>query len=334
MHTKSPIKLIGEAPVFVEVLRQISEIARIDAPVLIEGETGTGKELAARMMHYSGPRAEMPFIPVNCGALPDSLVENELFGHSRGAYTDAREPQQGLVAQAHGGTLFLDEIDALPYRGQVALLRFLQDSHYRPLGAARDQVANVRVVAATNVDLDDAVAAKHFRPDLLYRLRIFSLTLPPLRNRGEDALLLARHFLSVYSGQYKVTPRAIKASDLAGIIDYPWPGNVRELEALMHRAVVQSQSESELELKFPTLARKELSSTPAQHIPPDPLELGFNRAKAVAVREFERDFVERALLASHGNVSAAARLAGKERRAFGKIIKKLGVARQQFANSR
>jgi len=327
------IKLIGQPPVFLEVLRQIASVAGIDAPVLIEGETGTGKELAARAMHYSGPRSAMPFIPANCGALPESLIENEFFGHARGAYTDAREPQPGLIAQAQGGTLFLDEVDALPLRGQVSLLRFLQDFHYRPLGGARDQRADVRVIAATNVDLDYAVAQKQFRPDLLYRLKIFSITLPALRERPGDAELLAKHFIWLYSNEYRLAEQRMGDTDLAWIRSYSWPGNVRELESLVHRALVQSRGKPAVELAHAKAQRKpEPAQTPEAGL--SPAQLGFRHAKAAAVQAFERSFIEQALQEARGNVSAAARLSGKERRSFGKLMKKHGFAKHQFLDQR
>jgi len=321
-------KLIGRAPIFLDVLREIRTIAGTHAPVLVEGETGTGKELVARAMHYSGSRSAMPFIPANCGALPDTLIENEFFGHARGAYTDAREPRHGLIAQAQGGTLFLDEVEALPMRGQVALLRFLQDFRYRPLGSAREQVADVRVIAATNANLEDVVSQKQFRPDLYYRLKIFSLRLPPLRERPGDAELLAEHFVRLYGNQYKVSGQKFAAADLAWIRRHAWPGNVRELENLVHRAVVQSRDRTTL-----TLAPFDVAGPQ----PPAPVEqsaatrwnLGFQRAKAAAVEEFERRFISRALLEAGGNVSAAARLSGKERRAFGKLMKKHGLTRRE-----
>jgi DNA-binding NtrC family response regulator len=331
MQIQPAVKLIGQAPVFLDVLRQIAGIAAISAPVLIDGETGTGKELVARAMHYSGPRSAMPFIPANCGALPENLIENEFFGHTRGAYTDAREPQPGLIAQAQDGTLFLDEVDALPLRGQVALLRFLQDLRYRPLGSTRDEQADVRIVAATNVSLDDLVAQRRFRPDLLYRLKIFSLALPALRERPGDAELLARHFVRLYSKQYKCAELQIASADLAWIRSHSWPGNVRELENLIHRAVVLSQGKSAVEFEFVN------AEAPPDHRPPPASEaglplwkLGFRRAKAAAIQAFERSFIERALLESRGNISAAARLSGKERRAFGKLMKKHGVTNRQF----
>ena len=325
-------KLIGQAPLFLEVLRQVTAIAGTNAPVLIEGETGTGKELVARAMHYFGPRSAMPFIPANCGALPESLIENEFFGHARGAYTDAREPQQGLIAQAQGGTLFLDEVDALPLRGQVALLRFLQDLRYRPLGAGRDQFADVRIIAATNANLEEVVAQKQFRADLLYRLKILSLTLPALRERPGDVELLANHFVRLYGRQYKVSEQRIADADIVWMRRYSWPGNVRELENVVHRAVVHSQGKSTVDLA-PMVCHGPRQCAPAQAalagMPS--WKLGFQRAKAAAVQEFERSFIERALLECGGNVSAAARLSGKERRAFGKLMKKHGLTRDVYS---
>ncbi len=335
MQFDPAVKLIGQASVFLDVLRQIAGIASINAPVLIEGETGTGKELVARAMHYSGPRRAMPFIPANCGALPEALIENEFFGHARGAYTDAREPQPGLIAQAQGGTLFLDEVDALPLRGQVALLRFMQDLRYRPLGASGDRQADVRVIAATNVNLGELVAQRRFRPDLLYRLNIFSLTLPPLRERPGDVGLLARHFVRLYGNQYKIADLRITSADLEWIESYSWPGNVRELESLVHRAVVRSQGKTAIELgSVHAVAPREHKPALTSDADPSMSELGFRAAKATAIQAFERSFIVRVLHKSRGNVSAAARLSDKERRAFGKLMKKHGLTKSQFVDPR
>ncbi len=333
MQPAPAVKLVGQAPLFLDVLCQVASIASIDAPVLIEGETGTGKELIARAMHYSGPRSEMPFIPVNCGALPEHLIENEFFGHARGAYTDARESQAGLIAQAQGGTLFLDEVDTLPLRGQVALLRFLQDFRYRPLGASRDQQADVRVIAATNVNLPELVAERRFRPDLFYRLNIFSLTLPALRERPGDAELLAIHFVRLYGSQYKIADLGIASADFAWIRRHHWPGNVRELENLVHRAVVRSRGKNTIKIESihaeasqeHTLVRTSEASLAVR-------ERGFRCAKIGVIQAFEQSFIERALQESRGNVSAAARQSDKERRAFGKLMKKYGLTKSQFVD--
>jgi transcriptional regulator with PAS, ATPase and Fis domain len=173
--------MIGQCPQFLKTVRLIEKISRCDVPVLIEGETGTGKELAARAIHYNSVRRDHPFVPVNCGAIPDALFENELFGHQQGAYTDARQAQVGLIANANGGTLFLDEVDTLTPKAQVTLLRFLQDQQYRPLGSQSACLADVRMIAASNVNLCDLTEAGAFRSDLLFRLKIMYLVLPPLR---------------------------------------------------------------------------------------------------------------------------------------------------------
>src|SRR4029077_10830352 len=194
--------MIGNSPALLAALGLIDKIARCDAPVIIEGETGTGKELAARAIHYWGKRSVRPFIPVNCGAIPDALIENELFGHRPGAYTDARGEYTGLIAHAQHGTLFLDEVDTLTPRAQVTLLRFLQDQQYRPLGGGAACSADVRIIAASNGDLAKLTEGGLFRLDLLFRLQILELRLPPLRERPGDVTLLASHFLRICAERF------------------------------------------------------------------------------------------------------------------------------------
>ena len=195
--------MIGESRQLLAVVAAIGKVAAYDVPVLIEGETGSGKELVARELHYRSARKSQPLVPVNCGAIPDSLVENELFGHRRGAFTDARDDQPGLIALADGGTLFLDEVDGLPCKGQVALLRFLQDQQYRPLGDRGHSIANVRIIAASNRDLRALCRAGEFRLDLFYRLQFFHLLIPPLRERTGDAAVLARHFVAMAAARFR-----------------------------------------------------------------------------------------------------------------------------------
>jgi len=202
------LNLLGKSLEFTQVLQQIDRFARCDAALLINGETGIGKELVARAIHYLSQRRDGPFIPVNCGAIPDSLIGSELFGHSRGAFTDAREARQGLIAQAEGGTLFLDELETLSASGQVALLRFLQDHEYRPLGASQSRLANVRVIGATNANLAALAKQGTFRQDLLYRLNVLTLDLPPLRSRGDDAVVLAQAFLRTLCSRYQQPQRS------------------------------------------------------------------------------------------------------------------------------
>src|SRR6185436_2379407 len=202
-------EMLGRSVAFRIATAMIEKMSAFDAPVVIEGETGTGKELAARAIHYRGARAAGPFVPVNCGALPDTLVENELFGHARGAFTDARDARQGVIAQAQGGTLFLDEVEALSHKAQVALLRFLEDFEYRPLGGGEVRTADVRIIAAGNTDLGAAAKAGAFRQDLLFRLNVLPVDLPPLRVRGRDIVCLAEMFLQRFADQYGRAPKRL-----------------------------------------------------------------------------------------------------------------------------
>ena len=226
------LNLVGESRVFRAVLALLETWSTVDATVLLRGETGTGKELAARAVHYLSERRCGPFVPVNCGALPDSILEAELFGYVKGAFTDARRDSLGLVGLAQGGTLFLDEIDSLSARGQAAILHFVQDHSYRPLGGSRFEHCDGRLIAATNVDLQAACSAGRFRQDLLYRLNLLTVTLPPLREREGDTLLLARAFVVRLSHQYHVPLKRLDhASERHLTSGLSWPGNVRETGA-------------------------------------------------------------------------------------------------------
>lgn len=320
--------LVGESPEFLEACHRIRRIAGTDATVLIEGETGTGKELAARAIHYLGARRELPFIPVNCGAVPDNLVENEFFGHARGAYTDARDAARGLVADADNGTLFLDEIEALSQRAQVVLLRFLQDSVYRPLGGRQAVQADVRVIAASNVDLRHEVWEGRFRQDLIYRLRIMTVEMPPLRERPGDVPILVDHFLRKLAKQYPSMEKCLQPDLMRALCEHHWPGNVRELENLLHRAFLNSDS-PEIGLGDTDLqaARERRTGPRVDALNIEGFLSGFKIAKARAIEQFERAYVTWAIKRSRGNVSAAARSSGKERRAFGKLVKKYGIAK-------
>lgn len=319
------LSFIGRSPAFLLAVERIRKFAGCDAPVLIQGETGTGKELAARALHYLGPRRGNPFVPVNCGALPAGLIENELFGHRRGAYTDARADQRGLVDQAQGGTLFLDEVDALAPDAQSALLRFLQTREYRPLGNAQTRSADVRIVAASNRPLRRLISEALFRSDLFYRLNIMPLTMPALRNRRDDIPLLAEHFLASYRKQYSAPDKHLTSESLRRLVEHPWAGNVRELENVLHQAFLMSDGDAirvEPEL-HPDLHAEDV---PVADTPP-PADLDFSAAKAQVVEGFERDYLRRLLAQTKGNITHAARLAGKERRAFGKLLKRHGIDR-------
>jgi two-component system response regulator GlrR len=308
---------VGESPILLSELRKLPSYARSDACVLILGETGTGKELCARMVHYLGPRANGPFVALNAGAIPTELVENELFGHDAGAYTSARGPQRGLVAEAEGGTLFLDEIDSVPLQSQVKLLRFLQEKEYRPLGARRILAANVRVIAASNIDLDHSVVTGRFRKDLFYRVNVLPVKLPSLNERKEDISLLAKHFVLKHAKSCGGEKIGLAPEALLKLQQYEWPGNVRELENVVERAVVLSQD---------CLIRAGDIDLPVTSPPNvDPGAAGretFQVAKARTVNNFERAYLQSALEQHHGNISQAARSCGKNRRAFFALMQK------------
>jgi two-component system, NtrC family, response regulator GlrR len=326
IHSAKSPNLIGRSGEFLRVLELIDRMAQYEAPVLIVGETGTGKELAARAIHYTSARRDAPFVPLNCGAIPDSLVETELFGCERGAFTDARQSREGLVAAAEGGTLFLDEVDALPPRAQVSLLRFLQDRVYRPIGGVREHHSNVRVVAAASPRLQRLLHSGEFREDLVFRLMVLLLEMPPLRERAGDAELLAGHFITRYARHYGVAARSLDARSCDWLRTYAWPGNVRELDNLVQRALLLSDGEhlclASSRVNYPQPSGWQTLDGGAA-----PAALSsFNEARNAAMSQFERHYLERLMKAAGGNVTHAARLAGKERRAMGKLLKKHGLA--------
>jgi len=322
-------RFFGDAPCFLEVVARLPLLARTDASVVITGETGTGKELVARALHYLGPRAHHPFVPVNCGSLPDNLLEDELFGHERGAFTDARSRHAGLIVQADSGTLFLDEVDSLTPRAQVALLRVLQDRTVRALGAERTQRVNVRFIAATNADLMGAVQRTTFRSDLYYRLNVINLILPPLRERGDDVILLARHFLRHFNTDE--SRRFVLTADAEHVLRaYSWPGNVRELENTIQRAIAFAPGRdiTPTDLDLPG---GEPAAVAGRLLPPGAPNQPFREAKRAVVEAFEREYITSLLRASGGNVTRAARIARKERRDFGRLVRKYELDPHQIA---
>ncbi|BDI05920.1 sigma 54-interacting transcriptional regulator [Sphaerotilus microaerophilus] len=310
--------LVGRSPAFRTMVDSLLRYAAVDVTVLIEGATGTGKELVARALHYMGPRSGHPFVPVDCGALPETLFEDELFGHARGAFTDASRDMHGLVAQAKGGTLFIDEIHTLSPRSQASMLRFLQDLRFRPLGGQRWFDADVRVVVATNRDLERGVREGWFRIDLYYRLNVVRVHVPTLAERAKDVPLLAQAMLARLAKRYGVAPRAFDDATLARLGTVPWPGNVRELENVVHRAFIEGEDGAPLRL--PGEARAVEAS---------PCDYASERAQLLDA--FEARYLRRVLAAAHGNVTQAARLAGKERRLFGRMMKRHGIERADFA---
>ena len=312
-------QLIGTSPAFLAEINKIPIVAKSDISVLISGETGTGKELVGRASHYVGPRAGKPFVPVNCGAIPVELLENELFGHERGAFTGASAARDGLIQEAEKGTLFLDEVDSLPLLAQVKLLRFLQEKEYRPLGSTKAMKGDVRIIAASNANLEEAVAAGTLRRDLYYRLNVVPIHLPALRDRSTDILVLAHHFLAHHAARLDSPARQFSSDAERKLMLYSWPGNVRELEHVIERVVVLSTDRTiqESQIVFPG-ENNRLSG------------LSFQEMKSKVISQFEMNYIQNLLIAYKGNISRAAQAAGKERRTFWQLVRKYKIDVQQF----
>ena len=315
--------LIGSSPCFVRQVSALATIASCNAGVLLMGETGTGKEVFARAIHYMSDRASGPRVAVNCGAIPVDLMESELFGCLRGAFTSAYSARSGLVRDAEGGTLFLDEIESLPLNAQAKLLRFLQEKEYRPVGGAATCHADVRIIAASNHDLPGLTQRGSFRQDLYFRLNVLSLTLPPLRERREDIPELAAHFIKKCCRDMKRADLALSPRALKRLFAHDWPGNVRELHNVIERAVL--------------FCRESVIGATDLNLPEDGITEeapeSFREAKARTVRAFERSYIERLLSASAGNVTQAAEAAKKDRRAFFELMRKHRIAAGQFRSS-
>jgi two-component system response regulator GlrR len=310
-------QLIGRAPEFVRVVRRVPAMAASGANVLLLGETGTGKEVFAQAIHYHSPRAAGPWVAANCAAVPAELLEDELFGHVRGAYTHAMGAREGLAQEADGGTLFLDEIDSLPLPAQAKLLRFLQDKQYRRIGSNQLIRADVRVVAASNRDLCQAAAAGRFREDLFFRLNVLKLTLPPLRERPDDIALLAAHFLEQTNREAGRCLSGLSPAALHRLQAHAWPGNVRELKHVIQRAVVLAQG--------PALRAADIELDGQPDAADDAGAASFREAKARAVEAFERQYLQQLLAQSDGNISRAARAARKNRRALFELLRRHGI---------
>jgi DNA-binding NtrC family response regulator len=310
--------LLGDSPAFVAMLTKLPAIASCDVTVLIVGETGTGKELIARAIHYLSRRKSRPFVPVDCAGIPAELAESELFGHERGAFTGAVTTTAGLAAAAREGTIFLDDVDALPVSVQPKLLRFLQQKEYRPLGSVAIRKADVRVISATNAELGGRVQSAQFREDLFYRLNVLQVRLPPLRERPGDIGLLARHFVAKYRAEFDRPAQTLSTSAQQKLLLHRWPGNVRELENVIQAAVALCHGPIISGSDLPLGSRAEERC------------LSFRQAKVEAVTEFERDYVERLLRANGGNISSAARAANKNRRAFWELMRKYRISPRQF----
>ncbi len=313
--------LLGSSPAMQRLFSLLDRAAKSEATVLILGDSGTGKEVAARALHGASPRANGPFVPVNCGALPRDLIESELFGHSQGAFTGAQAAAPGLFAAAEGGVLFLDEVGELALDLQVKLNRVLQEHAVRAVGSTGERAINVRVLAATNRDLKDEVRQGRFREDLYYRLNVFTLQLPDLRSRQEDIPQLALHFLSQSGGPIqRMSPETLSA-----LVRYSWPGNVRELENVIARALTLADGE--------TLSRQDLPADVLGDATSEPglsTELAYKEAVELARDRASRDYLVELMRQHRGNVTRAADTAGMERESLHRLLKRHGIQPQAF----
>lgn len=299
-------EIIGESPPMQSIYQQLAQLAPTETTVLLAGESGTGKELVARCIHRRSRRPSGPFVAVNCSALPEALLESELFGHTKGAFTDARAERRGLFVQADGGTLLLDEVGEMPASMQVKLLRALEERAIRPIGSEREVPVDVRIIAATNRDLEAAIEAKMFRTDLFYRINVIQIEMPPLRSRGSDVLLLAQHFVETFAKKMNKAVAGVQAPVAQRLMAYNWPGNVRELRNVIERAIALTQFER---LGLEDLPEKIRDFDKARVLfgGDDPKEL-------VSLEEVQLRYIAHVLEATGGNQTQAARILGVDRK--------------------
>ena len=309
-----PILLLGQSAAMEQVRKLIGKLSRSQAPVYISGESGTGKELAARLIHQQGPRGDHPFIAVNCGAIPQELMESELFGHKKGSFTGASSDKEGLFQSADGGTLFLDEIADLPLQMQVKLLRAIQEKRIRPIGSQQEVPVDVRIISATHKLLADMVKSGEFRQDLFYRINVIELPLPPLRERSDDIPLLTQHFLTRISRQNQIKKPAISSKALRRLTEYPFPGNIRELENILERSVTLCDSGT---LQAEDLHLPERLSTFSSTQKQRPL--------GDMIEAVEREAIVKALEETRWNRTAAAKKLGMSLRSLRYRLEKLGI---------
>jgi two-component system, NtrC family, response regulator AtoC len=321
-------KIVGDSPAMRRIWDVVAKVASSEATtVLIEGESGTGKELVARAIHFESARKDAPFLALNCSSFQEPLLENELFGHERGAFTDAREPKRGLVELADQGTLFLDEVGDLPAATQAKLLRFIEDRTFKRVGGAADLTVDLRIVTATNRELDPAVREGGFRQDLYYRLKVVSIELPPLRERGDDVILMARHFLALYNEKFRKRFLSLEPEVEAIFRAYRWPGNVRELRNLLERIVLLEEDEILREDHLPAEMVSQVESVP--RVLRDALAARGDEdgGGLPTLAEVEQEHILRVLEFTEGNRSRTARILGISRQSLIERLKRIAATR-------
>jgi len=319
-----PDAMVGESAAMGRVHDLIDRVGRTGVSVLITAETGCGKELAAKAIHRVSSRRDGPFVPVNVAAIPETLLESELFGHKKGAFTGAISDHQGLFEQASGGTLFLDEIGEMPAAMQVKLLRALEESRVRPVGSTRTVRFDARIVAATNRDLEAEIATGAFREDLYYRLNVVRLTIPPLRDRGNDVLLLAQHFVKEFGSKHGIAMEGLDAAASEALLDHPWPGNVRELRNAIERAVALAQNNVVTLGDLPRRVRESAASVvPAPALAPPPqASLSMPSDAIITLAELEKRYILEVLARLQFNRSSVAEVLGIDRKTLYRKLKK------------
>jgi len=322
-------RLLGQSPAVRELKDKIQKLARSQAPVYISGESGTGKELVARLIHELGPRADRPFVPVNCGAIPSELMESEFFGHKKGSFTGATDDKPGLFQAASEGTLFLDEVADLPLAMQVKLLRAIQEKSVRPVGSLKEVQVNVRIVSATHRDLAVEVAASRFRQDLFYRINVIQIKVPPLRERGSDVLLLAQAFLQRLSQEWGISQPALSEAAKAALQAYAFPGNVRELQNILERAITLCDGKTiqPAHLQLPEVEPAQRSSAPAESRQQPAEAASDNHGGSLEdyLFEIEKNAILKALDETRWNRTAAAKKLGMTFRSLRYRLKKMGL---------
>lgn len=326
-YKKESLPIIGSSPATLSIIKMIDQVAKSTATILISGESGTGKELAARAIHYNSDRKEKPFITINCTAMPEQIIESELFGHVKGSFTGAWKDKRGIVQEADQGTLFLDEIGALNMAMQAKLLRLLQEGEYKPVGGLTTKQADIRFVVATNQDLKKLIEAKQFREDLYYRLNVINLHMPPLRDRKEDIPTLAHHFLKKFNSLNDKKISAIAPEAISALMSKSWPGNIRELENSIERGVILCQSDT---IKISDILPQE----PVAHTSPlfdhNIYTLPFKEAKEIIIKTFHNKYINWILQQNKGNISKAAEQAELQRQYLHRLIKEENINAEIF----
>jgi DNA-binding NtrC family response regulator len=324
---RGSLPIIGSSPAIMSIIKMINHVAQSTATILISGESGTGKELAARAIHYHSDRKDKPFITVNCTAMPEQIIESELFGHVKGSFTGAWKDKRGIVEEADQGTLFLDEIGELNMAMQAKLLRLLQEGEYKPVGGLTTKQADIRFVVATNQNLKKLIEAKQFREDLYYRLNVINLHLPPLRDRKEDIPILAHHFLKKFNSLNNKKISGIDSETISALMSKSWPGNIRELENCIERGAILCQSDT---IKISDILPQE----PVAHISPvfdhSIFTLPFREAKEIIIKSFHNKYINWILQQNKGNISRAAEQAELQRQYLHRLIKEENINTEIF----